>query len=112
MLAHATNWLHVDGVNVFDAVADPTRRRLLDRLHRQGPTGLSALAQGLPMSRQGVTKHLDVLVDAGLVRVRREGRVRVHEFDPEPLRELGRWLEPYAAEWDRRLERLERYLED
>ncbi len=64
------------------------------------------------MSRQAVTKHLNVLAEAGLVRVRREGRARVHEFDPEPLRELGSWLKPYAAEWDRRLERLERHLED
>ncbi len=99
-------------MNVFDAVADPTRRKLLERLRTQGPKSLGALAEGLPMSRQAVTKHLDLLAAAGLVLVRREGRVRVHELDPDPLRDLGAWLEPYAAEWDRRLERLKRHLED
>jgi len=63
------------------------------------------------MSRQAVTKHLDVLLAVGLVTVRREGRSRVHELDPRPLRELEDWLAPYAAEWEDRLARLARHLE-
>ncbi len=99
-------------MSVFEAVADPTRRELLGRLREQGPRALGELAEGIPMSRQAVTKHLDFLAGAGLVRIRREGRLRIHELDPAPLEELDRWLEPYAAEWDRRLERLQRHLEE
>jgi DNA-binding transcriptional ArsR family regulator len=97
---------------VFDAVADPTRRVLLDRLRSEGSLSLNALADGLPMTRQAVTKHLDALRSAGLVRVTRRGRERLHELDDAPLRDLASWLAPYAAEWDRRLVRLERHLEE
>ena len=104
--------LHNMGMNVFDAVADPTRRDLLECLRERGAATLGELAAPFPMSRQAVTKHLDILVETGLVRVRHEGRHRIHLLDPEPLREVGGWLAPYAAEWDRRLERLKDYLED
>ena len=96
---------------VFEALADPTRRAILDRLRRDGPLSVSEVARPLEMTRQGATKHLDVLVSGGLVRVRREGRRRMHELEPAPLREVQDWLEPYAAEWDRRLGRLARHLE-
>lgn len=62
------------------------------------------------MTRQAVTKHLDVLRAAGLVRVRRTGRERLHDLDPEPLRAVEVWLEPYAAAWDERLTALKRHL--
>ena len=97
---------------VFEAVADPTRRQLLDRLRTEGGLSLNALAAGLPITRQAVTKHLDALTAAGLVRVTRRGRERLHQLDGEPLRDVATWLAPYAAEWDRRLARLERHLED
>ncbi|MDH3734933.1 MAG: metalloregulator ArsR/SmtB family transcription factor [Gemmatimonadota bacterium] len=96
-------------MDVFEAVADPTRRDLLERL-REGPATLSELAAPFAMTRQAVTKHLDALVAAGLVRVRREGRHRVHELRADPLREVEGWLAPYAAAWDRRLERLGQHL--
>lgn len=96
---------------VYEALADPTRRRILDRLRRDGPLSVSEVAGPLTMTRQGVTKHLDVLAESGLVRVRWEGRQRMHELDPGPLRQVEDWLAPYAAEWKRRLERLERHLE-
>lgn len=99
-------------MSVFDAVADPTRRELLGRLRTGGPATLGELAEDFPMSRQAVTKHLDVLASAGLVRIRREGRRRIHELDLEPLKEVDRWLAPYAAEWDRRLARLKRHLDE
>ena len=95
---------------VFVAVADPTRRMLLERLRTDGARSLTDLAAGLPMTRQAVTKHLDALRDAGLVRVRREGRERLHELDPEPLQALDDWLRPYAEAWDRRLAALRRHL--
>ncbi len=97
-------------MTVFEAVADPTRRALLERLRESGPLALGELAAPFAMSRQAVTKHLDVLASSGLVRVSRRGRERVHELDDRPLRELQRWLAPYAEEWDRRLGRLRAHL--
>ena len=93
-------------MSVFEAVADQTRRELMERLRRNGPATLSELSAGLPMTRQAVTKHLDVLANASLVKIRREGRTRVHVLNPAPLEEVDGWLAPYAAAWDRRLERL------
>lgn len=97
---------------VFQAVADPTRREVLDRLRTSGPLSISEIAEGLPMTRQAVTKHLDTLAESGLVRVTRAGRERLHELDAEPLRAVQGWLEPYAVEWDRRLDRLRRHLQE
>ena len=97
---------------VFVAVADPTRRLLLERLRRDGAASIQALGEGLPMTRQAVTKHLDVLRDAGLVRVRRDGRERLHELEPAPLEAVDAWLRPYAEAWDDRLAALRRHLKE
>lgn len=97
---------------LFDAVADPTRREILERLRLRGPLSVSEVADGLPMTRQAVTKHLDALEAAGLIRIARVGRQRMHELDPGPLRELHEWLAPYEAEWERRLDRLRNHLEE
>lgn len=96
---------------VLGALADPTRRAILDRLREAGPLSVSEVARPLAMTRQGATKHLDVLVESGLVRSRREGRRRLHELDPAPLSEVQAWLAPYVAEWERRLDRLQRHLD-
>ena len=98
--------------SVFHAVADPTRRHILERLRRAGPLSIKQLAEPLPMSRQAVTKHLNVLRDSGLVRVRRAGRQRLHQLDAGPLRQVDDWLKPYADFWDERLARLKRHLEE
>ncbi len=97
---------------VFEAISDPTRRSILARLRRGGALSVNEVADQLPMTRQGVTKHLDLLRDAGLIHVRREGRQRLHELDPTPLKELDDWLAPYSAFWDDTLARLERHLEE
>lgn len=96
----------------FHAVADPTRRAILERLRTAGPLSLTAIADDLPMTRQAVTKHLDALAHSGLVSVTRPGRERVHELNADPLKIVHEWLEPYAAEWDRRLDRLRQHLEE
>ena len=93
-------------LDVFQAVADPTRRLILTSLREEGPLSVKALSRPLPMSRQAVTKHLDVLEAAGLVGRAMKGRERIHHLQPEPLKEMEGWLEPYAAAWDERLERL------
>ena len=98
--------------NVFSAVADPTRRQILERLRADGPLSIKEVAAPLPITRQAVTKHLDILRQAGLVGMERVGRARLHFLVANPLREVADWLEPYAEEWDRRLQRLKRHLED
>jgi len=98
--------------SVFSALADPVRRDLLEQLRDAGPASLGALAEGRTITRQAVTKHLDVLGRAGLIRVTRRGRERIHEIEPAPLRELADFLAPYAAAWDDRLDRLTTYLEE
>lgn len=99
-------------MSVFEALADPTRRDLLDRLRASRPLSLTELAAPLPMTRQAVAKHLAALEATGLIRVRRRGRERLHALDPRPLKQVERWLAPYAAEWDRRLQRLRRHLSE
>ena len=84
--------------SVFDALADPVRRSLLEQLRTHGPASLGVLAADRAITRQGVTKHLDVLATAGLITVTRRGRERIHEVDPGPLRQLADFLAPYAAE--------------
>jgi DNA-binding transcriptional ArsR family regulator len=97
---------------VFDAVADPVRRDLLEQLRANGPASLNSLAAGRDITRQAVTKHLDVLARAGLITITRIGRERVHDIEPMPLKELADFLAPYAAAWDDRLARLTTYLEE
>jgi DNA-binding transcriptional ArsR family regulator len=88
---------------VFTALADPTRRGLLETLSRGGNATLSALAAGLPMSRQAVAKHLTALRDAELVSSERVGRTTVYELRPEGLADAAGWIEMVGAEWDERL---------
>lgn len=96
--------------DVFYAVADPTRRLLLDRL-KLGSAPVHELAEGLPISRPAVSKHLRVLREAHLVRERRDGRERVYEINPAPLRDVAGWLEGYRSFWSRSLGGLKAYLE-
>ncbi len=89
--------LAVDDDRVFKALADPTRRHLLDRLFEQDGRTLGQLAEGLEMTRFGVMKHLRVLEDAGLVVTRRAGREKHHFLNPVPIRELhDRWIDKYT----------------
>ncbi|UAL28883.1 metalloregulator ArsR/SmtB family transcription factor [Nocardioides rotundus] len=97
---------------VYRAVADPHRRQLLDALRDHGEQSLSTLCDMMPISRQGVTKHLRVLESAGLVRVRRHGRERLHRLDSRPLRELADWTATYSLFWNARLDALESRLEE
>jgi DNA-binding transcriptional ArsR family regulator len=98
--------------DVFKALADPTRRRLLDELFEQDGQTLSALEQRLPMTRFGVAKHLKVLEEAGLVTTRRRGREKLHFLNPVPIREVhDRWVSKYAEPWASALTELKRDLE-
>jgi DNA-binding transcriptional ArsR family regulator len=98
--------------DVFKALADPTRRRLLDELFVEDGQTLSALEQRLPMTRFGVSKHLKVLEQAGLVTTRRRGREKLHFLNPVPIREVhDRWVSKYAEPWASALIGLKRDLE-
>jgi DNA-binding transcriptional ArsR family regulator len=96
--------------DTFAAVADPTRRAILDRL-RRGSAPAMELADGFRISRPAVSKHLRVLRDARLVTEHREGRNRVYELTPDPLRDLDAWIESYRVLWTNNLANLKRHLE-
>jgi uncharacterized protein YndB with AHSA1/START domain len=98
---------------VFRALADPTRRSLLDELHKEDGQALSALERRLPMTRFGVMKHLKVLEEAGLVVTRRRGREKLHFLNPVPIRLVhDRWVSKYAEPWAATLSGLKQRLED
>jgi DNA-binding transcriptional ArsR family regulator len=98
---------------VFKALADPTRRSLLDRLFEDDGQTLSALEERVPMTRFGVMKHLRVLEEAGLVTTRRRGREKLHFLNPVPIRLIHeRWVSKYAEPWAATLTGLKRQLEE
>jgi DNA-binding transcriptional ArsR family regulator len=98
------------GNDVFRAIADPTRRAILDRL-RAGPAKAGALAADFRSSRPAISRHLRVLRKARLVVDRRVGRERVYTVDPVPLQSVAGWLEGYRAFWQSGLAQLKRNLE-
>jgi DNA-binding transcriptional ArsR family regulator len=97
---------------VFKALADAGRRRVLDRLRVRGGLTLSELCEGMAMTRQGVTKHIDVLEEAGLVVTRREGREKLHYLNPVPIHEIAdRWIRPFERSRLEALRDLKAHLE-
>jgi len=98
---------------VFKALADPTRRGLLDELFREDGQSLSTLERRLPMTRFGVMKHLRLLEEAGVVVARRRGREKLHYLNPVPIRLIhDRWVSKYAEPWAAGLSELKHDLED
>ncbi|MET0911124.1 MAG: metalloregulator ArsR/SmtB family transcription factor [Ilumatobacteraceae bacterium] len=95
---------------MLDVIAEPTRRRILDAV-RGGERSVGELVAEVGMHQPGVSRHLKVLRDAGLVEVRRDAQRRLYRLRPEPLMELDAWLEPYRAEWTAQLDSLERHLQ-
>src|SRR4051812_16868347 len=98
---------------VFKALADPTRRSLLDALYERDGQSLSALEEKLPMTRFGVMKHLRVLEEANLVTTKRRGREKLHFLNPVPIRLIhDRWVSKYAEPWAAALSELKQDLEE
>lgn len=95
---------------VFAALADPTRRRVIDQLSRKGSASATELAGSLPISRQAVAKHLSTLEEAGLVAGERSGRERRFRLTPGPLADAVSWMAAVGSEWDQRLEALRGHL--
>jgi len=94
---------------VFQALADPTRRAVLERLSR-GPASVSELAQPFRMALPSFSQHLAVLESCGLVQSRKRGRVRTYRLAPQPLEAAEQWLVTQREHWERRLDQLDDYL--
>ena len=97
---------------VFSALADTNRRRLLANLAESSPKTATQLAQEFPITRQGIMKHLNLLVKAGLVQTQAQGREKRYSFTPEPLQGVSDWIEAIEAKWDARLQRLKVLVEE
>lgn len=94
---------------VFKALADPTRRAVVERLGH-GPAATTELAADFEMALPSFLQHLGVLEDSGLVASHKEGRVRTYRLTPDPLREAEHWLSAQRDLWEQRLDRLDRHL--
>jgi len=101
-----------DVAPVFAALGDETRLRLVTRLSAEGPLSIARLTAGGAITRQGVTKHLRVLAEAGLARSSQLGRERIWELEPRPLLTARECLDQVSAQWDEALGRLRRLVED
>ena len=97
-------------MDAFTALAEPTRRRILDRL-RHGEHTVGDLVDTLDLSQPAVSKHLKVLREAGFVSSRVAAQHRVYRIEEAPFSELDRWLEPYRRLWNRHLDKLEQHLD-
>lgn len=91
---------------IFQALADPTRRAVVERLSH-GPDSMSAIAQPFKMALPSFAQHMKVLEDCGIVRSRKVGRVRSYELDPAPLAAIEDWTAHQRAVWEQRLDRME-----
>lgn len=96
---------------VFAALGDPTRAQMIERLGRNGPASIKAISVDFPLTRQAVTKHLNVLQNAGLLTSHKTGREQIFELQTEPMAEASAWLTTLASEWDHRLAKLKRIVE-
>ncbi len=97
---------------IFAALGDETRLALVARLCAGGPQSITELTVGSAVTRQAITKHLDILAEAGLVHDVRRGRQRIWDLDTERLTEAGRYLEQISKRWDEALARLKKFVED
>src|SRR5262245_16086002 len=97
--------------DVFQAIADPHRRDILALLARC-PLCRNGIAEHFPISRPAVSKHVKILVECGLIEIRKRGRERVCEVQPEKLNEVSEWIEQYKQIWDQRFDRLDDLLKE
>lgn len=96
---------------IFAALGDETRLRLIARLCDQSPSSISELTDGHSISRQAITKHLQVLESVGVVRGEMAGRLRLFELNPEPLLQAKNYLDLVSTQWDEALSRLKAHVE-
>jgi DNA-binding transcriptional ArsR family regulator len=97
---------------IFAALGDETRLRLISRLCDYGPMSITRLTRGTKVTRQAITKHLEVMREAGLVRNTRRGRERIWRLEQRRLKEARHWLELISKQWDDALGRLKKFVEE
>jgi DNA-binding transcriptional ArsR family regulator len=97
--------------DVFQAIADPTRRAILDLLARK-PLTLNGIAEHFDISRPAISKHVKILAECGLVIIRQQGREHYCEVQADKLNEVSKWVEQYRAAWEQRFDRLGEYLDE
>jgi DNA-binding transcriptional ArsR family regulator len=113
MSRHSTGWREVSrAAPVFAALGDQTRLALVARLSSDGPLSITRLTAGSAVTRQAITKHLNVLATAGLVSDIRRGRERIWELEPEQMETARTYLEHVSKRWDRALDRLKQLVEE
>ena len=113
MSLHSAGWREVSrAAPVFAALGDETRLALVARLSSEGPLSITRLTAGSAVTRQAVTKHLDVLAAAGLVSDVRRGRERIWELELEQMEAARIYLEHVSKRWDQALDRLKRFVEE
>jgi DNA-binding transcriptional ArsR family regulator len=101
-----------DSAEVFAALGDETRLRLVARLCDEGPLSIARLSEGEDVTRQAITKHLQALAGAGLVKDERQGRERIYQLEPRRLQAARRQLERISQQWDAAIERLRAFVEE
>lgn len=99
-----------DIMDIFNALADPKRRTLVEALYRHEPQSIKQLSLNASVSRQAITKHLNTLIKAKIVRAEFVGKERVHYLNPKSMQKLADWLEPFTEQWDTRLVSLQKHL--
>jgi DNA-binding transcriptional ArsR family regulator len=102
---------HANAALVFGALGDDTRLTIVARLSANGPQSITRLTDGVEVSRQAVTKHLEALADAGLVRSTKDGRERIWELQTRRLAEAQQYLDEISTQWDRAIDRLRAFVE-
>ncbi len=95
--------------DVFQAIADPTRRQIIDIIAKQ-PLNLNSVAEKFDMSRQAVSLHIKILEECGLIMLRQQGRERYCEVKFDKLNEVAAWVDQYKQYWERKLDSMEKYL--
>lgn len=100
-----------ESASLFSALGDETRLQLVARLAAGGPASIARLSESAEVSRQAITKHLEVLSAVGLVRTRRAGRERICELEPTRLADAHSYLDRISRQWDAALTRLQRFVE-
>lgn len=112
MSPQASSGRRVDAAPVFAALGDQTRLHLVRRLCDDGPLSIARLSDGAGVTRQAITKHLNALADAGVVRSTRRGRERIWELRPKQLEMASRYLDEVSEQWDAAIGRLRAFLEE
>jgi DNA-binding transcriptional ArsR family regulator len=113
MSLHSAGWREVSrAAPIFAALGDETRLELVARLSTDGPLSITRLSAGSAVTRQAVTKHLNVLAAAGLVTDVRRGREHIWEFEPKQVEAARGYLEHVSKRWDEALDRLKKFVED